>query len=88
MISLLYCREKPMILKNDHHYPGSAGRPVVAILYGDFSSEAFKPYHNTLRKLAQDGKVDYIMRHFIKVRVKRKYSCIDNIYGAYLSYAL
>lgn len=53
--------------KVDTHYSGSHNRSVVAVLYGEIGTEEFAKFHFRLKFLALDGKIDYIIRHYIKV---------------------
>ncbi|ELU12397.1 hypothetical protein CAPTEDRAFT_227323 [Capitella teleta] len=57
---------KPMLIKSDHHYPGTQGRPVMVILYAQLATPAFHQWHEILRKRAEDGEINYIFRHYIK----------------------
>ena len=68
--SLSLCsRAKPLLIKNDHKYPGSSSdAPVTVILYAEIGSAVFPEWHKELAKLAKDGKIVYLLRHFIKVR--------------------
>ncbi|KAF5304487.1 hypothetical protein FQA39_LY09683 [Lamprigera yunnana] len=52
----------------DTHYPGSENRSVIVVLYGELGTREFPHFHNMLKKLALDGKIDYILRHYIKDR--------------------
>ena len=60
------------IHKLDHKYPGSAeGRPIV-VLYGEIGTKRFNDFHLKLKKLAEDGDVTYVLRHFLKNRAGPK----------------
>ena len=51
----------------DHVYPGSGGRQVVVALYGQMGTRAFLGFHPALARLAAQGELTYLVRHFIKV---------------------
>lgn len=51
----------------DHHYPSSKNRSNIAILYGELGTAEFASYHTVLKKYAQEGSIDYVLRHFVKV---------------------
>ncbi|KAK4879085.1 hypothetical protein RN001_007231 [Aquatica leii] len=52
----------------DTHYPGSENKSVVVALYGELGTKEFAEFHKVLKKLAVDGEIDYILRHYIKDR--------------------
>jgi UDP-glucose:glycoprotein glucosyltransferase len=54
-------------MKTDHHYPGSEGRPVTVILYGQVMTKEFVDWHTDLRQFAEDGQIDYVLRHYVGV---------------------
>ncbi|XP_072034648.1 UDP-glucose:glycoprotein glucosyltransferase 1-like [Amphiura filiformis] len=60
-------RPPPSMYKVDHHYPGSNNNPIVAILYGDVSKwkTDSHSFHKVLMHLARDGKINYVLRHYI-----------------------
>ena len=49
----------------DHVHPASpdGGSVVVVILHGFFGSAEFKPFHETLSRLAKEKRVSYALRH-------------------------
>lgn len=49
----------------DHQYPGksSAGRPVV-VLYGCIGSASLPEFHTELKRLAEAGRIVYVLRHY------------------------
>jgi hypothetical protein len=49
-------------------YPGSENSDVVAVLYAELGKPGFREFHKTLRTLAINQEVTYILRHFVKVR--------------------
>lgn len=56
----------------DHHYPGSENRSVVVILYGEIGTPEFSQFHKVLKNQAVEGKIDYVLRHFVKERPNRR----------------
>lgn len=56
-----------MIIKSDHHYPNSQDRDVIVILYAQMATPEFHQWHEVLRKKAEEGQINYILRHYIKV---------------------
>uniref|UniRef100_A0A1B6BXN7 UDP-glucose:glycoprotein glucosyltransferase n=1 Tax=Clastoptera arizonana TaxID=38151 RepID=A0A1B6BXN7_9HEMI len=56
----------------DHHYLGSENRTLVAILYGELGTRSFSDFHEELKGFANKGKIDYVIRHYIKDRPNRK----------------
>lgn len=55
------------IFNLDTHFPGSQNRSNIAILYGALGSKEFAQFHHVLSKKAEEGVIDYMIRHFIKV---------------------
>ncbi|CAK8686861.1 unnamed protein product [Clavelina lepadiformis] len=56
----------------DHIYPVSRSLNETVILYGDMTSLDFKLAHEYLKKKAEDGVFQYVLRHFVKNRPERK----------------
>lgn len=53
----------------DHYYPGSVNRSTVAILYGELGTAEFSKLHILLKKEAEKGSIDYVVRWYLKVFV-------------------
>lgn len=53
----------------DHHYPGSENKSLTVILYGELGTPEFSQFHNFLKQYAIEGKIDYIVRHYVKVNI-------------------
>lgn len=51
----------------DHHYPGSINNTVSAVLYGELGTREFGTLHDALSKHAENGKIDYVVRWYLKV---------------------
>ncbi len=51
----------------DHHYPGSNDSPIVVILYAEIGTAAFSQWHAVLQKKAEQGDLDYVLRHYVHV---------------------
>jgi UDP-glucose:glycoprotein glucosyltransferase len=58
----------------DTHYPGSENRTKVAVLYGELGTKEFATFHNILKQEAENGNIDYILRHYVQVR-SRFFAC-------------
>uniref|UniRef100_A0A8C7Y6S8 UDP-glucose ceramide glucosyltransferase-like 1 n=1 Tax=Oryzias sinensis TaxID=183150 RepID=A0A8C7Y6S8_9TELE len=60
------CRSKPYLYKNDHTYPGvnKSDLPVV-ILYAEIGTKKFSSFHKVLTEKAEEGKLVYVLRHFL-----------------------
>jgi UDP-glucose:glycoprotein glucosyltransferase len=56
-----------MVIKSDHHYPGSQGQDVTVILYAQLATPSFYEWHQILRPKAERGEITYILRHYIAV---------------------
>ncbi len=61
-------RAKPAIIKSDHHYPGTRDVAVTVILYAQIGTETFNKYHQILQPMAAKQEINYVLRHYIKVR--------------------
>lgn len=57
--------------KVDTHFPGSENRSLAVILYGEIGRKDFATFHTVLKEYAQNGKIDYVIRHFVKVSTFR-----------------
>lgn len=61
-------RPKPYLYKNDHKYPGVNGSELpVAILYAEIGTKKFNTFHKVLSEKAGEGKLIYVLRHFVAV---------------------
>ncbi|XP_028131393.1 UDP-glucose:glycoprotein glucosyltransferase [Diabrotica virgifera virgifera] len=50
----------------DNHFPGSANRSLAVVLYGQIGTKSFGKFHRVLKQAAVDGKIDYVIRHYVK----------------------
>ncbi|KAM6934699.1 UDP-glucose:glycoprotein glucosyltransferase 2 isoform 2-T2 [Xenentodon cancila] len=59
-------RPKPYLYKHDHRYPGVNKTDVpVVILYAEVGTKKFTSFHKTLSEKAEEGKLIYVLRHFV-----------------------
>ncbi|XP_036427441.1 UDP-glucose:glycoprotein glucosyltransferase 2 isoform X2 [Colossoma macropomum] len=59
-------RPKPYLYKNDHKYPGANGTDLpVVILYAEIGTKKFNTFHKVLSERAEEGKLVYVLRHFV-----------------------
>ncbi|XP_071798762.1 UDP-glucose:glycoprotein glucosyltransferase 1-like isoform X1 [Asterias amurensis] len=74
LISSANDRPKPNVYKVDHSYPGSENNPVVVILYGHIGNldSQMKHFHKQLKKSANAGTVQYVLRHYVKDKSQRQ----------------
>ncbi|XP_028405524.1 UDP-glucose:glycoprotein glucosyltransferase 1-like isoform X2 [Dendronephthya gigantea] len=56
----------------DHVYPSSGNNPVTAILYGELGTKIFGQFHEKLQELVQEGKIRYLLRHYVQNASKDK----------------
>ncbi|MBN3318664.1 UGGG1 glucosyltransferase, partial [Atractosteus spatula] len=63
----LFCqRPKPYLFKFDHTFPGTNGSDLpVVILYAEIGTNKFNTFHKLLSERARDGKIIYVLRHFV-----------------------
>ncbi|KAG5893498.1 hypothetical protein JTB14_010548 [Gonioctena quinquepunctata] len=54
------------LYKVDTHYPGSANRSLAVVLYGQLGTNTFSQFHQVLKEAALEGKIDYVVRHYVK----------------------
>lgn len=57
---------------NDHHYHINSNSSVLAILYGEVGTRNFATFHNVLKRYADDGKIDYVLRHHVQNRLNKR----------------
>ena len=66
----LYCfrfRPRPYLFERDHKFPtGNENLPVI-ILYAEIGTREFAEFHRVLSKKSKNGKILYVLRHYIKV---------------------
>ena len=61
-------RPKPYLYKNDHKYPGANGTDLpVVVLYAEIGTKKFNTFHKVLSERAEEGKLVYVLRHFVAV---------------------
>uniref|UniRef100_A0A671SW33 UDP-glucose:glycoprotein glucosyltransferase 2-like n=1 Tax=Sinocyclocheilus anshuiensis TaxID=1608454 RepID=A0A671SW33_9TELE len=59
-------RPRPYLYKSDHQYPGVNGTDLpVAVLYAEIGTKEFNTFHKVLSERAQEGKLIYVLRHFM-----------------------
>uniref|UniRef100_A0A8C5I6X6 UDP-glucose ceramide glucosyltransferase-like 1 n=1 Tax=Gouania willdenowi TaxID=441366 RepID=A0A8C5I6X6_GOUWI len=59
-------RPKPYLSQNDHTYPGLNKSEVpVVILYAEIGTKKFTTFHKVLSEKAEQGKLTYVLRHFV-----------------------
>ncbi|XP_046852680.1 UDP-glucose:glycoprotein glucosyltransferase 1-like isoform X2 [Xenia sp. Carnegie-2017] len=58
--------------KFDHIYPSSNVNEVTVILYGELGTTMFEVLHEKLRQLAINGKIRYLLRHYVQALSKDK----------------
>ncbi|XP_046423993.1 UDP-glucose:glycoprotein glucosyltransferase isoform X1 [Neodiprion fabricii] len=56
----------------DHHYPGGEQSDKTVILYGQMGTTEFSEFHSTLKSLAEQKKIDYVLRHYVNNRSEKK----------------
>ena len=78
-MDLTFFRNKPAIIKSDHHYPGSKDHPITVILYGRLGDKEFTKFHIILREMAEKSEINYVIRHYISVRRQSWDTCNANI---------
>uniref|UniRef100_W5MD03 UDP-glucose ceramide glucosyltransferase-like 1 n=1 Tax=Lepisosteus oculatus TaxID=7918 RepID=W5MD03_LEPOC len=60
------CRPKPYLFKFDHTFPANNGSDLpVVILYAEIGTNKFNTFHKLLSERARDGKIIYVLRHFV-----------------------
>uniref|UniRef100_A0A8C1FMA5 UDP-glucose ceramide glucosyltransferase-like 1 n=1 Tax=Cyprinus carpio carpio TaxID=630221 RepID=A0A8C1FMA5_CYPCA len=65
-------RPRPYLYKSDHQYPGVNGTDLpVAVLYAEIGTKEFNTFHKVLSERAQEGKLIYVLRHFVSVSISR-----------------
>eukprot|EP00045_Choanoeca_perplexa_P016030 m.211199 g.211199 ORF g.211199 m.211199 type:complete len:1566 (-) comp17147_c0_seq4:48-4745(-) len=65
---LLSSAETQGLLDVDHVYPGASSSAPAVVLYATIGSVAFQQWHNILVPLHDSGKLQYIVRHYVKDR--------------------
>ncbi|KTF77576.1 hypothetical protein cypCar_00027878 [Cyprinus carpio] len=64
---------RPYLYKSDHQYPGVNGTDLpVAVLYAEIGTKEFNTFHKVLSERAQDGKLIYVLRHFVSEQKNEK----------------
>ena len=59
----------PLLYDFDHRYPSpssvEAGR--TAVVYAELGTASFSSLHATASRLASQGELEYVLRHYVKV---------------------
>ncbi|KAG1946091.1 UDP-glucose:glycoprotein glucosyltransferase [Pimephales promelas] len=59
-------RPRTYLYKSDHQYPGLNETDLpVAVLYAEIGTKEFNTFHKVLSERAQEGKLIYVLRHFV-----------------------
>ncbi|XP_029471306.1 UDP-glucose:glycoprotein glucosyltransferase 1 isoform X2 [Rhinatrema bivittatum] len=58
-------RPKPFMFRGDHRYLVWTSSSPVVILYAEIGSKEFDDFHQLLASKAQNGEVNYILRHYV-----------------------
>ena len=54
----------------DHQFPTTVGSDVpLVVLYGELGTPEFARLHSTLSEMAASERIQYVFRHYYKVRV-------------------
>lgn len=73
----MLCRPRPYLYKSDHQYPGVNGTDLpVAVLYAEIGTKEFNTFHKVLSERAQEGKLIYVLRHFVSVSISTVVSLV------------
>ncbi|KAK9879740.1 hypothetical protein WA026_006800 [Henosepilachna vigintioctopunctata] len=56
----------------DTHFPGSQNRSDIAVFYGELGTNEFAKFHQVLAQKAEEGLVDYVIRHYVKIETGKK----------------
>ncbi|XP_055465900.1 UDP-glucose:glycoprotein glucosyltransferase 2 [Psammomys obesus] len=65
-------RPRPYLFRRDHKFPTGRENLPVVILYAEIGTRAFAEFHKVLSKKSQNGKILYVLRHYIKKPSSRK----------------
>ncbi len=62
----------PEIIKVDHHFPHVAEDAETVILYAEPGRTGFRKVHEALKTMASQGRIDYVLRPFLRNRRSQK----------------
>nr|XP_045001230.1 UDP-glucose:glycoprotein glucosyltransferase 2 [Jaculus jaculus] len=65
-------RPKPYLFAGDHEFPTNNENLPVIILYAEIGTRAFAEFHKVLSEKAKNGKILYVLRHYIQKPNTRK----------------
>ncbi|KAH0517336.1 UDP-glucose:glycoprotein glucosyltransferase 2 [Microtus ochrogaster] len=72
LLSKATSRPRPFLFERDHKFPtGNESLPVI-ILYAEIGTREFAEFHRVLSKKSKNGKILYVLRHYIKKPSSRK----------------
>ena len=63
---------EPQLFNIDHFHPHQEPSSPTAILYAELGSKSFQHVHRKLTKLASEGRIKYVFRHFLSSRPAQK----------------
>ncbi|XP_063130974.1 UDP-glucose:glycoprotein glucosyltransferase 2 isoform X3 [Rattus norvegicus] len=72
LLSKAASRPRPYLFERDHKFPTSSENLPVVILYAEIGTRAFAEFHRVLSKKSKNGKILYVLRHYIKKPSSRK----------------
>ncbi|EGV94432.1 UDP-glucose:glycoprotein glucosyltransferase 2, partial [Cricetulus griseus] len=59
-------RPRPYLFEKDHKFPTVNENLPVVILYAEIGTREFAEFHRVLSKKSKNGKIAYVLRHYIK----------------------
>ncbi|KAL1780525.1 UDP-glucose:glycoprotein glucosyltransferase 2 [Sigmodon hispidus] len=65
-------RPRPYLFEKDHKFPTDNENLPVIILYAEIGTREFAEFHRVLSKKSKNGKILYVLRHYIKKPSSRK----------------
>ncbi|XP_035301399.1 UDP-glucose:glycoprotein glucosyltransferase 2 isoform X1 [Cricetulus griseus] len=65
-------RPRPYLFEKDHKFPTVNENLPVVILYAEIGTREFAEFHRVLSKKSKNGKIAYVLRHYIKKPSSRK----------------
>lgn len=76
-LSMFISRPKPLLFKGDHRFPSSNSESPVVIFYSEIGHEEFYNIHHQLISKSNEGKINYVFRHYISVSIDLFYKFFE-----------